>query len=169
MLIVLNGCFSSGKTTIAQAFCKENDTFAYLDPDLYASPRPRSMKDKELAYSYTWEQIFSAMKVMEKNQVDCITQIVYSPGMTSLKIDSYSSKVEAIFDRVEVFTLLPDLEIIEENNGKRAGFQYPVEALEDCSCRVKENQIGNVIAVEKKDYIDDALLSIKSVIGGLNE
>lgn len=157
MIIIINGCFSSGKSTVAKRLRQRIDGFGYVDPDLFAFFRPTKPAASFPVYEFTWDLIEKVLQHTEDSGVNALTEIVFASGITSTHKDDYFDRISRVTKMNRVYTLLPTIARIKKQNKERNDGSYPEHILEKCFEKVKTENIpgNNVINISDSDSVDE--------------
>ena len=162
VLLILNGCFSVGKTTIAQELTKRVPEMAYLDPDIFGSLHPQIKPAEFDGYAYVWDAIESVVSVISKHGLSCVMQEAIAPGLTSANPDDIHKRLAKYFGHVQVLTLDASWDRILKQNRIEGGGRYPENVLRKCYDAVQRvsTDIGDVFQIDDYDTLDDIVKGI---------
>ena len=168
MIILINGCFSSGKSTVARAVSESIEGCCVVDPDTFASFRPPNPPDGFDSYDFTWGLVGEAVRGIVSRGMHCVMQVVLAPGISSTDPSDLLGRLEAISPDISAFTLLPSLERVRKQNEERTDVVYPDDVLERCwqAVRKKECRLGTPLPVGDSESAEEMAQRILDFIHG---
>ena len=170
VLLILNGCFSVGKTTVAQELTKRVPEMAYLDSDLFGTLHPHIKPDEFDGYVYVWDAIESVVSVISKHGLSCVMQEAIAPGLTSANPDDIHKRLAKYFEHFQVLTLDASWNRILIQNRIEGGDRYPESVLRKCydAVQIVSTDIGDVLQIDDDDTLDDIVKGVLRFLPGLS-
>jgi gluconate kinase len=166
MIIAINGCFSSGKSTFAQKLAGSIDRCGVVDPDLFASFRPFLPPEEFDIYGFTWDLIEVVLHEMIQKNIHCVMQQVIAPGITSADQHDIEKRLYRVSSAVRFITLFPSLERVKRQNMGRTDVIYPDHILEKCWQVIDDtrNNVENPVVINDSEKVDEIVKRIRNEV-----
>jgi len=131
-IIIINGCFSVGKSTFARELARLFTLCSAIDLDIFASFHPENMTGRNFSQgNLVWNNIISVVKNCLRAGVTCIISTAAIDGMTSTSLSRLIDRL-GIIDNVYLINLSAPFDRIKEQNSKRKDIKYPDCLIEKC-------------------------------------
>lgn len=131
-VVVLNGCFGVGKSTVATALSLLVPTACVVEPDIFAKFHPQHPPAGFDVHDYTWSAVFLIVSHAVSRALTCVMPVVLAPGLTSTTFEMLRPRLEALPVPTYYYKLSAPLERVRDQNRTRADVKYPEHIIEKC-------------------------------------